>query len=247
MVSTATALALTMLLSCARGGAADGDAKAMREALQPLHASGTFRMAGELRTPEGTRIRFDARLNGQGDCTGLMGKAESVLRGKRVWTRWDDAALDEAVSGLSGGSATPADPAASQSDDTEFAATKLLRGSYMVTDLPNNNIFAEGIAPACQAGELLANAGYASGDVTSGPAEEGTDEQLRVLTRVTGPVTVRVYVLMEGEPELRRAEYVVDGGQAVSAQFSEIGKPVKVSPPANSSTVSVADVLSVLG
>ncbi|MFF2847454.1 hypothetical protein ACFVT5_14105 [Streptomyces sp. NPDC058001] len=228
-------------------GTAGDEAERMRTALQPLHDAGSFRMAGKLRAADGTTTAFNVQLDGRGNCKGTLGAAESLLVGKRVWTRWQDAALPDAVSSLNGGPLDPVDPAADPSEDTESAVMKLLRGAYMVTDLPADKPSAEGIAPVCQAGALLAGAGSGTDDVTSDTVVDGAGERLQQLTRATGPVTVRVLVPVDGEPTVRRAEYTVDGGRSLSATFTDLGDPLTVRFPRDAPTVASADVLALLG
>ncbi|MFJ6572183.1 hypothetical protein ACIQNU_32740 [Streptomyces sp. NPDC091292] len=231
--------------ACVRG-TAGGEAERMRDALQPLHDAGSFRMAGKLRAADGTTTAFNALLDGRGNCKGTLGAAESLLVGERVWTRWEDAALPDAVSSLNGGPLDPVDPTADQSEDKESAVMKLLRGAYMVTALPADNHAAGGIAPVCQAGALLADAGSGTGDVTSDTVVEGSGERLQQLSRATGPVTVRVLVPADGEPTVRRAEYSVDGGRSLTATFTDLGAPLTVSFPRDAATVASADVLALL-
>lgn len=247
VVCIGVAVLLTVLsMSACMRSTAGGEAERMRKALQPLHDARSFRMEGELRAADGTRTTFNAQLDGRGNCKGTLGAAESLLEGKRVWTRWQDAALPDAVSSLNGGPLDPVDPAAAESEDTESAVMNLLRGTYMITDLPADSPSAEGIAPVCQAGALLADAGSSTGDVTSDTVVEGTGERLQQLSRVTGPVTLRVFVPVGGEPIVRRAEYVVDGGRSLTATFTDLGTPLTVSFPTGAPTVASADVLALL-
>ncbi|WP_143663521.1 hypothetical protein [Streptomyces sp. NRRL B-24085] len=242
------ALALTILsgTSCTADGRSS-EARAFEEALRPLRQAKSFRMAGELRSPDGAQVRFAARLDGRGACTGTVGGAESLLIGKQVWTRWSDSALPAAVSRLAGDEqVTEFDPAADPAEDTRWAAEKLLRGTYMVTDLPGAVAETEGIAPVCQTGLLLAEASSGAGEVTSGPVTVLDGERLRPLSRTTGPVTVRVHVPAQGSPEARLAEYRVEGGRSLSIRFSDLGKPVTVRRPDGEQTIASRDVLAVL-
>ncbi|MFF6995229.1 hypothetical protein ACFY93_09755 [Streptomyces sp. NPDC008313] len=246
-IGTAAILAVLFSLSACTGeNAEDGDARAMREALQQLHDAGSFRMAGELHTAEGTSS-FDAMLDGRGNCQGMIGRAKSLLVGERVWTHWDDSALHEAVRTLHGGPLDQVDPAAPEADDREWTATRLLQDAFMVTDLPGESSSAEGIAPVCKTGQLLAGAGRAGGDVTAGPAATYDGERLRPLTRVTGPVTVRVLIQENGNHTIRRAEYIIDGATHLTARLSELGKTVSVKPPTDTQTVAASDVLKLIG
>ncbi|MER5664218.1 hypothetical protein [Streptomyces mirabilis] len=176
-----------------------------------------------------------------------MGKAESMLVGRTVWTRWEDSALPDAVTALNGGPLPEVDPTASSDRDPAWAATELLRGSYMVTRLPSKAEPAEGIAPVCQAGQLVAQAGDDGADVTSGAVVARGGERLRPLTLTEGPVTIRIYVPEKDKPTVRRAEYRVEGGRSYSIQFSELGKPVAVRrPSASVQTVDSEQVLAAL-
>ncbi|MBT2421908.1 hypothetical protein J7F01_14885 [Streptomyces sp. ISL-22] len=204
-------------------------------------------MVGDTRTPDGITTAFDAQLDGSGNCHGTVGGAESIMVGDRVWTRWDDADLPDAVTALGGGRPEPVDPVDPAADDAEWSAVKLLRGSYMVTDLPSKVPQAAGIAPVCEAGRLLAHAGESSGEVSSGEVVERGGERLRPLTLTYGPIMIRVYVPAAGKPTVRSAEYRVDGGRSLTARFSELGRPVSVSPPAGQSTVASEQVAEVLG
>jgi hypothetical protein len=239
-------VAVLSVVSCtAKSG--NGDARALQEARRSLGEAGSFRMVGEFGTPDGTTTRFDARLDGHGGCKGTVGRAESLLVGRTVWTRWGDSALPDAVAALNGGPLAAVDPAASADRDPAWAATELLRGAYMVTRLPGKAERAEGIAPVCQAGQLVAQAGDDGADVTSSAVVERGGERLRPLTLTDGPVTIRVYVPEKGKPTVRRAEYRVEGGRSYSIQFSELGKPVAVRRPSTSDqTVNSEQVLAAL-
>jgi hypothetical protein len=242
----AVALAVVSATSCtANGHSSEG--QAFEQALQPLRQGKSFRIVGELRSPDGSEARFDARLDGRGACAGTVGGAESLLVGKKVWTRWADSALPAAVSKLAGDSEVATfDPAADPAEDTQWAAVKLLRGTYMVTALPSDVPETEGIAPVCQTGLLLAGAASGAGDVTSGPATVRDGERLRPLSRTDGPVTIRVYVPAQGGPKARLAEYQVEGGRSFSVRFSDLGKPVTVRPPEGEQTVASRDVMTLL-
>ncbi|MFI0538486.1 hypothetical protein ACH3VS_06305 [Streptomyces sp. WSLK1-3] len=245
-VYVAALLAAASPTSCTTDGRSS-EARAFEEALRPLWQAQTFRMVGELRGPDGARVGFDARLDGRGACAGTVGNAESVLVGERVWTRWPDDALPAAVSRLAGDTDTASvDPAADLTKDPQWTAVKLLRGAYMVTRLPSEVPETEGIAPVCRTGRLLAGAGTSAGDVISGPETVRDGVRLRPLTRTVGPVTVRVYVPAQGEPEVRLAEYQVEGGRSFSVRFKELGRPVAVSSPEGEQTVASEDVMTVL-
>jgi hypothetical protein len=154
----AALLAAFSATSCT-GDGRSSEVRAFEEALQPLREAKSFRMVGEVRSPDGAKVRFDARLDGRGACMGTVGGAESLLVGKQVWTRWADRALPAAVSRLAGDTeAAAVDPAADLAEDPQWAAVTLLRGAYMVTPLPGEVPEAEGIAPVCQTGRLLAGA-----------------------------------------------------------------------------------------
>ena len=224
-----------------------GEVRAFEEALQPLGQAKSFRMVGELRSPDGARTRFDARLDGRGGCVGTVGDAESLLVGKRVWTRWSDSALPAAVSRLAGDEeVAPIDPVADPAEDVQWDAANLLRGAYMATTLPGEQPEMEGIAPVCQTGLLLAGAATGADDVTSGPVTVRDGERLRPLSRTDGPVTIRVYVPAQGSPKARLAEYQVEGGRSMSVQFRDLGKPVAVRVPEGERTVASRDVMAVL-
>ena len=246
VVCATALLAAVSVTSCTADGRGS-EARAFEEALQPLHQAKSFRMVGEFRDADGARTAFDARLDGRGACKGSVGDAESLLLGKQVWTRWTDSALPAAVSRLAGDTEVPTlDPVADPAEDVQWAAVKLLRGTYMVTALPGDVPLSEGIAPVCGTGRLLAGAATGAGDVTSGPVTVRGGERLRPLSRTAGPVTVRVYVPERGEAKLRLAEYQVQGGRSFSMRFSELGKPVTVSRPDGEQTVAVGDVMAVL-
>ncbi|WP_020137117.1 hypothetical protein [Streptomyces sp. 351MFTsu5.1] len=245
-VCAAVLLAAVSMTSCTVDGRS-GEARAFEEALQPLGEAQSFRMAGEFRGPDGSRTGFDARLDGHGACADTVGDAESLLIGERVWTRWADSALSEAVSRLAGDEEVPEpDPVADPAQDVRWTAAKLLRGSYMVTTLPGEVPESEGIAPVCRTGSLLAEAATGAGDVVSGPVTVRDGERLRPLSRTTGPVTVRVYVPERGDPRLRLAEYRVEGGRSFSVRFSDLGRSVTVRSPDGEQTVSSGDVMAVL-
>ncbi|WP_328868694.1 hypothetical protein OHT76_00440 [Streptomyces sp. NBC_00287] len=96
-------------------------------------------------------------------------------------------------------------------------------------------------------GLLLAGAAEDADDVLSGPAAKHDGERLRLLSMTEGPVTIRVYVPDKGHPAARYAEYQVEEGRSFSVRFSDPGKPVEVSPPADDEqVVSSNDVLAVL-
>ncbi|MFH8701991.1 hypothetical protein [Streptomyces chartreusis] len=224
-----------------------GSEQAWDEALQPLREAQSFRMVGDTRTSDGGTTAFDVQLDGSGNCKGTVAKAESVMVKDRVWTRWDDADLPDAVAALAGERTLPIDPVAPAAADTEWSAVKLLRGAYVVTDLPSTMPQAAGIAPVCEAGRLLARAGDSSGEVVQGEVVERDGERLRPLTLTDGPITLRVFVPDAGKPTLRSAEYRVDGGRSLTARFSELGRPVSVSPPADQAAVPVQQVADLLG
>ncbi|MFC8428371.1 hypothetical protein [Streptomyces sp. NPDC057253] len=245
-VCAAVLVAVVSVTSCTADGRSS-EARAFEEALRPLGSAKSFRMVGEFRGPDGSRTGFDARLDGRGACAGTVGDAESLLVGEQVWTRWADSALPGAVSRLAGDSEIPEiDPVADPAEDVQWTAVKLLRGSYMVTTLPGDVPEAEGIAPVCRAGLLLAGAGTGAGDVISGPATVRDGERLRPLSRTVGPVTVRVYVPERGAAKVRRAEYRVEGGRSYSVRFSDLGEPVTVRKPDGEQTVASGDVMAVL-
>ena len=239
VVCATALLAAVSVTSCTADGRGS-EARAFEEALQPLHQAKSFRRVGEFRDADGARTAFDA-------CKGSVGDAESLLLGKQVWTRWTDSALPAAVSRLAGDTEVPTlDPVADPAEDVQWAAVKLLRGTYIVTALPGDVPASEGIAPVCGTGRLLAGAATGAGDVTSGPVTVRGGERLRPLSRTAGPVTVRIYVPERGEAKLRLAEYQVQGGRSFSMRFSELGKPVTVSRPDGEQTVAVGDVMAVL-
>ncbi|MEU0408252.1 hypothetical protein ABZ307_10630 [Streptomyces griseorubiginosus] len=245
-VCAAMVLAAVSMTSCT-GDGRSSEARAFEEALRPLSESKSFRMAGELRGPDGSRTAFDARLDGRGACAGTVGDAESLLVGERVWTRWADSALPALVSRLAGDREVPElDPVADPALDVRWTAVELLRGSYMVTTLPGEVPESEGIAPVCRTGLLLAEAATGGGDVVSGPVTVRDKERLRPLSRTVGPVTIRVYVPERGGPKARLAEYQVEGGRSVSTRFSDLGKPVTVRRPDGEQTVGSGDVMAVL-
>lgn len=245
-VYAAVLLAAVSVTSCSVDERSD-EARAFEEALQPLGEAKSFRMAGEFRGPDGSRTGFDARLDGHGACAGRVGDAESLLVGERVWTRWADSALPEAVSRLAGDEEVPEpDPVADPAQDVRWAAVELLRGSYMVTTLPGEVPVSEGIAPVCRTGSLLAEAATGAGDVVSGPVTVRDGERLRPLSRTAGPVTIRVYVPERGDPKARLAEYRVEGGRSFSVRFSDLGRPVTVHRPDGEQTVASGDVMAVL-
>ncbi|WP_190040317.1 hypothetical protein [Streptomyces fructofermentans] len=243
--AVAGALTVTLLMpSCSFGEGPGGDAQTMRDALERLDDAGAFRMTGELRSANGDKAAFDAHLDGRGNCRGTINGAESVLVGDQVWTRWEDEDLRAAVASLSGNSIPPLDPVTPEGEDDNWTATRLLQGAYLVTDLPSDNAPAAGIAPVCQAGQFLAGAANSDADVTSGPAVTSRGERLRRLSRVQGPVTVRVYVPESGKPVAHRAEYIIDGNWSLSARLNNLGKPVTVTPPArNLQTVAAEQIL----
>ncbi|WP_430377607.1 hypothetical protein [Streptomyces sp. B1-3] len=251
-VCAAVLLAAVSVTSCTVDERSD-EARAFEETLRPLGEAKSFRMVGEFLGPDGSRTRFDARLDGHGACAGTVGDAESLLIGERVWTRWADSALPEAVSRLAGDEETPElDPVADPAQDGRWTAVRLLRGSYMVTTLPGEVPESEGIAPVCRTGSLLAEAATAAGDVVSGPVTVRDGERLRPLSRTAGPVTVRVYVPERSGPKARlgdhrvEAEYRVEGGRSFSVRFSDLGEPVTVHRPDREQTVASGDVMAVL-
>ncbi|MFC8360241.1 hypothetical protein ACFUIY_10200 [Streptomyces griseorubiginosus] len=138
------------------------------------------------------------------------------------------------------------DPAADPAEDPQWAAIKLLRGAYMVTALPGDVPEAEGIAPVCRTGLLLAGAASGAGDVVSGPVTVRDGERLRSLSKADGPVAIRIYVPEQGSPKMRIAEYQVEGGRSFSVRFSDLGKPVTVRQPEGEQTVASGEVLAVL-
>lgn len=245
-VCMAALLAAVSVTACTADGRSS-EARAFEEALQPLHQATSFRMVGEFRGPDGSRTGFDARLDGRGGCAGTVGGAESLLIGKRVWTRWSDSALPEAVSRLAGDTEVPGlDPVADPAEDVQWTAVKLLRGTYMVTALPGAVPESEGIAPVCGTGRLLAGAATGAGDVTSGPVTVRDGERLRPLSRTVGPVTVRVYVPARGGAKVRLAEYRVQGGRTFTMRFSDLGEPVTVRTPDGEQTIASSDVMALL-
>ncbi|GAA2768881.1 hypothetical protein GCM10010103_79260 [Streptomyces paradoxus] len=245
--ATGVILSLAVTLTSCTAGSGSSEARDMQEALQPVRDAQSYRMVGEFRSPDGTSTAFDAHVDAvKGGCKGTVGGAESLFFERRVWTRWKNSALDEAVQMLDDGQAATIDPVAPAEDEPAWAAAKLLRGAYMVTDLPAENPQMEGIAPVCKTGGLLAGAGGGGGDVLSESVTVRRGERLRPLTLTEGPVMIRVYVPEEGEPTVRLAEYRVDGGWSFSVRFSEFGEPVTVTPPTEQQTVSSDDVMAVL-
>ncbi|MBD0741104.1 hypothetical protein [Streptomyces sp. CBMA152] len=205
-------------------------------------------MVGSLRAADGSSTPVDARVDTHGNCTGRLGRAESIMMGERVWTHWDDAAVPDALAALHGGPLDEViDPVADPRSDPAWRAARLLRGAYLVTDLPGAKPEVEGLAPVCRAGRLLAEAGNGDGTVNAGPVVERDGARVRSLVQVNGPVTVRVYVSAHGKPVLRGAEYSVDGGRAVSVRFSELGKPVSATPPVTFPVIPSRQLLDLLG
>ncbi|MFJ8085228.1 hypothetical protein ACIQ6Y_31980 [Streptomyces sp. NPDC096205] len=242
----AAAAFVTVLNLASCTPAPSSDERRLQEALKPLQSPGSFRMVGQFRAPDGATTPFDARLDGHGACKGTVGTAESVLVGQRVWTRWADDTLDDAVASLPGGSDTAADPTTPEEEDRAWAAVQMLRGTYMVTNLPGNVAEVEGIAPVCQVGQLLAGAATSAGTVIDGAAEERDGERLWPLTKTEGPVKIRVWIPGQGQPVVRAAEYSVEGGRVFSIRVSEIGEPVTVRPPQGQQAVTSEQVLAVL-
>lgn len=242
LTAAASVLAVTPLAACTAEEPGQ-DAQTLREALQPLHEAGSFRVVGEIRNADGTRTSFDARVNVHDGCKGRIGGADSLVSGRRVWTRWDDAAVPDAVRALDGGRS---DLAQSPADDRQWAAVQLLRGAYMVTPLPADRIELEGIAPVCDAARLIADAGAGSNDVAHGAVVERDKERVRPLTRRDGTVTIRVYVPEKGKPVVRFAEYRIEEGRTFSIRFSDLDRPAGVTPPMGVQTVSSAEVVSAL-
>lgn len=234
--------------ACSGGTAKESDAQTLRKAVQPLRAAGSFRMVGSLRGADGSSTAVDARVDTRGNCTGRLGRAESTVMGDRVWTHWDDDAVPDALAALHGGPLDEVvDPVADPRSDPAWRATRLLRGAYLVTDLPGEKPEVEGLAPVCRAGRLLAEAGSGGGAVSAGAVVERDGARVRSLVQVNGPVTVRVYVSAHGRPVLRGAEYAVDGGRTVSVRFSELGTLVAAAPPVTSPVIPARQLLDLLG
>jgi hypothetical protein len=105
-------LTVASLTSCTDSDGS-GNAQAMQEALRPIRDASSYRMVGEFSLPDGTKTKFDARVDSSGACKGVVGDAESLLVGRRVWTRWDDAALLDAMRVLKGDRVASVDPQAS--------------------------------------------------------------------------------------------------------------------------------------
>jgi hypothetical protein len=218
----------------------------MQEALQVFREAKSYRLVGSFLSPSGDRTAFDAHVDSHGSCKGNIGGADSVLVGQKVWTRWSDALLDEAVATLTGKPAKDPDPVAPIEEDSAWAATKLLRGSYMVTDLPAEMPQLEGIAPVCRAGELLIAATDDDGEVITETVVERGGERLQPIRRTYGPVTVRVYLPEEDVPQQVLADYQVEGGRSFSFRFTNPGEPLAISPPNGEQEVSSEDVMAVL-
>lgn len=247
VVVTGVILSLAVTLTSCTARSRSGEAQALEEALRPVREAQSYTMTGEMRSPDGTRTKFEAQVVAKGECKGTVGGAESIWSKGRVWTHWKDSALDHAVAMLSGGRVVSVDPATSADEVPAWEAAKLLRGAYMVTDLPAETPQLEGIAAVCKTGELLARAGSSDSDVVSEAVTLREGERLRPLTLTDGPVRIRVYIPEKGKPAARLAEYQVEGGRSFVVEFSKLGEPVTVTPPSpDRQTVSSSDVMSLL-
>ncbi|MEU1005902.1 hypothetical protein [Streptomyces tibetensis] len=246
VVAAGVVLSLAVTLTSCATASGSSEARALEEALQPVREAQSYRMTGEIRSPDGTKTPFDAQVIAGGDCKGTVGGAESLLSKGRVWTRWKDSAVDQAVSLLNDGRAASAGPVTPADDVPAWEAARLLRGAYMVTELPAETPQLEGIAAVCKTGELLAGASSSDSDVLPEPVTERQGARLRPLTLTDGPVRIRVYVPEHGKPSARLAEYHVEGGRSFFVRFSGLGEPVTVTPPRNQQTVSSSDVMSLL-